>query len=580
MLIMSDPKRFVAAILWRHFRLQSFALAGLSATGIGLMSLEPVFIRDLINALGQPSVDSHHVWGLFGWICTAWFLSSLANRIRDFVELKTSPELRKQTQLMLYRWLIQHSSAFFKEHSTGNLSQKIKQAGNAVLVIMDTVLDNFVRLAVAIVIAAVVLSDLPTVIFVGFLIWLFGFLMLSWRLAIQCLPLSKRFGEAASASAGLLGDIFTNIDLVKSYAKHDGEERGLECALEKEKQCSHRVRWFLIRMALTLYSALLLFQSIFIGLGIYGFLRGELNLGEVVMVISLAAILSTNIWGLSQQLQGFYDQLGILQSALATVSVPHAVVDRPKASSLVVRSGAIEIDRISFGYRSDRQVFHDFSLRVGAGEKLGLVGASGSGKSTLFRLVRRQYDLQTGVINIDGQSIAGVTQASLGFAIGEVPQDPLLFHRTLRENLLYGKQDASEQMLWSAIRSAHCEPIVAAAPKGLDTVVGERGLKLSGGERQRIALARAFLKDAPILLMDEATNALDNLTESYIQEAISRLFKNKTVISIAHRLTTLTAMDRIVVLKEGQIIQEGSHADLLSEGGLYGELWRSGEILR
>ncbi len=579
MLIMSDPKRFVAAILWRHFRVQAFALAGLSAAGIGLMSLEPVFIRELINALSKPEVNARDVWILFGWICGAWFLSSFANRVRDIVELKTSPELRKQTQLMLYRWLAQHSSAYFKEHASGNLSQKVKQSGNAVLVIMDTVLDNFVRLAVGILIAAVVLSDLPAEIFIGFLIWLAGFLALSWRLAIQCLPLSKRFGEAASQSAGLLGDIFSNIDLVKSNARHEGEERGLEQALEVEKQCSHRVRWFLIRMALMLYSGLLIFQSVFIGLGIYGFLNAQLNLGEVVMVISLAAILSTNVWGLSQQLQSFYDQLGILQSALGVVFSPHAVVDRPSAPALIVRAGEIAFERINFFYRPERPVFKEFSLTIHAGEKIGLVGASGSGKSTLIRLVRRQYDVQSGVIRIDGQDIAGVTQSSLGSLIGEVPQDPLLLHRTLRENLLYSNPEASEEALWGAIISAHCESIVAMAPHGLDTVVGERGLKLSGGERQRIALARAFLKDAPILLLDEATNALDTITESYVQDSIARLCQNKTVISIAHRLTTLMAMDRIVVLREGQIVEEGSHPELLVAGGVYSQLWHSGEIL-
>jgi ATP-binding cassette subfamily B protein len=578
MLNMSNPRRFVATILWRHFRRQAFALAGLSALGIGLMSLEPVFIRELINALSAPVVNARDVWVLFGWICGAWFLSSFANRVRDIVELKTSPELRKQTQLLLYRWLAQHASAYFKEHEAGTLSQKIKQSGNAVLVIMDTVLDNFVRLAVGILIAAAVLSGLPVEIFVGFLIWLIGFLVLSWRLAIQCLPLSKRFGEAASQSAGLLGDIFSNIDLVKSNARHDGEERGLQQALEVEKQCSHRVRWFLIRMALMLYSGLLIFQSVFIGLGIYGFLNAELNLGEVVMVISLAAILSTNVWGLSQQLQSFYDQLGILQSALAVVFTAHTVVDRSNAPALKVRAGKIEIKRINFFYRPERPVFQDFSLTIHAGEKLGLVGTSGAGKSTLIRLVRRHYDLQSGAIYIDEQDISRVTQSSLGRLIGEVPQDPLLLHRTLRENLLYSNPNASEKALWDAISSAHCESIVAMAPHGLDTVVGERGLKLSGGERQRIALARAFLKDAPILLLDEATNALDNLTESYVQDSIARLCQNKTVISIAHRLTTLLAMDRIVVLWEGQAIEEGTHQALLMAEGTYSQLWRSGEI--
>jgi len=297
------------------------------------------------------------------------------------------------------------------------------------------------------------------------------------------------------------------------------------------------------------------------------------SLGDVVMMISLSAILVTNIWGMSQQLQGFYDQTGILQAALSVVGQPHNVKEAPNARPLRVLGGEIVFEGVRYGYDTNKPLFENLNLRIAAGEKVGLVGPSGAGKSSLIKLLRRHQDLLAGSIRIDGQDIALVTFDSLNKAIGDVPQEPAMFHRSLRENIAYANPQVSEADLQRAIALAHCLPFIEARPEGLQAVVGERGLRLSGGERQRVALARAFVKNAPILILDEATSALDSQSERLIQDALWKLCQGRTVIAIAHRLSTLRSMDRIVVLNHGVIVEEGTHDQLLGAGGLYSLLW-------
>jgi ATP-binding cassette subfamily B protein len=323
-----------------------------------------------------------------------------------------------------------------------------------------------------------------------------------------------------------------------------------------------------------LYSALLLFQCLFIGLSIDAYLDGAMSLGDVVMAISLAAILVLNVWGLSTQLIQYFEQVGTLESALALISRPHQVTEAPNAKPLVVTQGEIRFEHVDYRLSDGRYLFRDFNLVIHPNEKVGLVGPSGAGKSTLTRLLRRHFDLAGGRILIDGQDIATVTLDSLNQAIADVPQDPALFHRSLKENIAYPLTDATEEQVWEAARLAHCDGFIQSRPEGIDSLVGEGGVKLSGGERQRIALARAFIKNAPILVLDEATSALDSATEALIQDAIDRVCQDRTVVVIAHRLSTLTRMDRIVVIQNGAIREQGTHHALLEMNGLYKELWQ------
>jgi ATP-binding cassette subfamily B protein len=300
---------------------------------------------------------------------------------------------------------------------------------------------------------------------------------------------------------------------------------------------------------------------------------GRMTPGTFVLVFTLAAQVTMTVWNLSNQMLNFFEQIGVLSEALELVSVPHEITDPPAAVPLAVRGGAIAFENVRFAHPDGKPLFSDFDLRIAPGEKVALVGPSGAGKSTLVKLLRRQYDPTGGRILIDGQDIARVTWDSVNAAIAEVPQQPGVFHRPIRENIRYGRLDADDAMVIRAAMDANCHDYIMQRPAGYDTIVGEQGIKLSGGERQRLAIARALLKDSRILVLDEATSALDSESEHHIQEALWRLFQGRTVIAIAHRLSTITGMDRIVVLDQGRIVEEGSHAALVARGGLYGQLW-------
>lgn len=568
------PYPFFFGILWRRFRYRTLALGLFAAGGIGLMGFEPILMRDLVDALRSASVEPAQVWQLFSLIALVWFASAACNRLREWVDLYTAPQLRLQAQLEVYHWLDQHAPRFFQDHLAGSLGQKVKQAGTASVALLGIVFDGFIRMVVAILMSFLVLAAAPPYFFWVFLAWLIGFVGLSMWFTQRCVPLFKAFGEEMSASTGVLVDINTHMDVVRGNAKRLSERIRVLDSLKAEQAASMNTRRFLLWMMLVMYSALLAFQCAFIAMGVDAFLKDQMGVGDVVMVISLAAILVTNVWALSGQLIGFFEQVGILGAALAVIAKPHDILEARGAKPLRVNGGAIVFEGVSYQYRSGDYLFRELNLHIRAGERVGLVGPSGAGKSTLTKLVRRYYDVHAGRILIDDQDIASVTLDSLNLAIAEVPQDPALFHRSLRENIAYAKPDASESDLWEAARAAHCESFIVNRAEGLDVIVGERGVRLSGGERQRVAIARAFVKDAPILILDEATSALDSETESLIQDAIDRLCKGRTVIAIAHRLSTLARMDRILVMDQGKIVEEGSHQSLLALDGHYASLWQ------
>ena len=571
-MLAKSPFAFFFELIWLEFPKRAILLSALSVLAMGLISLEPMLLRELISALDAPSVNPVMVVSLFAGIVGVWLLALAANRVRDIVELKTSPELRMMAQLRIYEWLDHHNAEFFRSHHSANLAQKVKQAGTAVLALIDIIFDHQIRLLTAVVMAIWTLSAVPSYFLLTLFVWLALFLPLAWWFARRVLPLSQGFGEAASHSSGVIGDIVSNMRTVQTFNQVDAERNHVRHSLEAEKAASLRVRWFLIAMGTGLYGAQIIFQAAFVGLAVHAHLLGVIGTPELVMVTSLSAILLSSVWGVTQHLQGFYDQSGILKAALTTVAQPHAIADIENAPPLICREGRIELKSLEFSY-GPRVVFSNLSLVIEPQEKVGLVGPSGAGKSTLFKLLQRELDPCNGSILIDSQDLRAVNRDSLLRAIAEVPQEPALFHRTLRENILYGNPSASQADLFRAIERARCEDFINSQPDGLDAVVGERGLRLSGGERQRIALARAFLKDSPIVLLDEATSAIDSENEAEIQRAILELCLKRTLIVIAHRLSTVQAMDRIIVLDRGQVVDCADHVTLLGRCKLYVSLW-------
>lgn len=567
-----------------------------AAGGIGLMGLEPVAMRGLVDALaglsGHSPAGGSPAWTaeVMRWFLLLgglWIASALFNRLRELVDLHTSPALRHAVQVRLFDHLIDHSPSYFQDNFAGTLGQKVKQAGQSSIELLEILTNDIVRIVVILAIGLTLLASAQTLFAVLLVGWTAAHLTVSALLARRCLRLSHAFSEEVSSTTGRMVDIIANAELVRAFARRRQELAGLSDALTGEITRSKELRWFLTKMWFWLFNALLVFQITLIGIAVSEATAGRMSVGDFAMVFSLASIVGTNVWGLSTRMLGFFEQLGILSGALELIVRPHGIPDPPGRPDLVVTGGAIRFEDLRFAHPGSDPgpnagkmgaVFDGLSLTIRPGERVALVGPSGAGKSTLVRLLRRQFPLQGGRILIDGQDIAGVSLASLNRAVAEVPQLPSLFHRSIRDNIAYGSEGAANGADDAAVRAAaaraHCDRFIEGRAGGYGTMVGERGIQLSGGERQRVAIARAFLKDAPILVLDEATSSLDSETEHLIQDALLGLFEGRTVIAIAHRLSTVTGMDRILYLEGGRILEDGDHAGLLRRDGPYARLWR------
>jgi ATP-binding cassette subfamily B protein len=368
-------------------------------------------------------------------------------------------------------------------------------------------------------------------------------------------------------------DAIANADLVRAFAKADYERRFISHFLIDEMNASRRLRTFLIVMRTFMAVATLALLLGLVAMAGMDALSGAISVGAFAMIFFLANQIIRSVQELSYRLLDYFEQLGTLAEALELVSQTHEIVDLPDAKPLAVREGAIFYENIKFAHPDGLQVFDGLNLSIRPGEKVGLVGPSGAGKSTLVKLLRRQFEPQAGRILIDGQDISHVTWDSLNEAIAEVPQVASIFHRAVRDNIRYAKPGADEGEVLRAASEAYAHEFITGRTTGYDTIVGEQGIKLSGGERQRVAIARALVKDARILVLDEATSSLDSESEHLIQQALWTLMQGRTVIAIAHRLSTIAGMDRIVYLEAGRIVEEGPHRELLAKGGAYARLW-------
>jgi ATP-binding cassette subfamily B protein len=426
-----------------------------------------------------------------------------------------------------------------------------------------------VTLCVSLILLGQVHSGLALVL--GF--WTLGYVAVSWMLAMRCREYAKMFAAARSAVSGRIVDAVTNVMSSKLFARMDYERRHLRRYLDREVSAARRTLWFMEKMRWFQFIATLALQVGMIGYAASIWVAGGISVGAFAMVASLMLMVINDVRNLSRRFLEFFEYIGNITDGVSIIIRPHEIVDMPGARDLEVTHGEIRFEDVNFAYAEGIDVFRGLSVTIRAGEKVGLVGFSGSGKSTFVNLVLRLYDIQHGRILIDGQNIREVTQQSLRRAVSMISQEPSLFYRSLRENVRYGSLDATDADVQEAAHKAHAHEFITAMPKGYDALVGERGVRLSGGQRQRIAIARAVLKNAPIVIMDEATSSLDSVTERYIQESIRNLMQGRTSIVIAHRLSTIAHLDRIIVFHAGRVVEDGTHAELLARNGHYARMW-------
>jgi ATP-binding cassette subfamily B protein len=374
--------------------------------------------------------------------------------------------------------------------------------------------------------------------------------------------------------AGDLVDVITNMWAVKAFSARAREAERLGTGFRREATAQGR-SWMYTEKARVMHDvALWVMAGGMLSWAVWLWSAGRISPGDVVVVSTLTFRILNSSRDLALSLVDTAQQIGYIEDTLKVIAQPQTVVDASEAEPLRARGGEVEFRNVSFGYHGGRDAVRGLDLRIPAGQKVGIVGPSGAGKSTLVHLLQRLYDVQDGDVLIDGQPVTEVSQDTLRAALAVVPQEISLFHRSLMENIRFGRPDATDEEVFAAARAACCDGFIRALPQGYDTVVGERGMKLSGGQRQRVGIARAFLKDAPVIILDEATSALDTESEMEIQRSLVRLMRDRTVIAVAHRLSTLTAFDRIVVVKGGEIVEDGTAAELRQRGGLFDTMWR------
>jgi ATP-binding cassette, subfamily B, bacterial len=559
--------RYVRRRLGSHL---AVLLAVLAAVGCAVGSQYGV--KNLVDALGSGSANSQTLWSAVGLLLVLVAGDNLLWRLAGWIATQTFVLVGGDLRIDLFQHLSRHGSGYFSDHFPGALAGRITTAANAAFSLENSLTWTTIPPAAAVISSISVLSivNWQMTVVLSVIAMVIGAMI--WRCAAGSRHLHDRFADRAAVVTGDLTDVISNIGLVRSFAAADRERQRLSGRIQHEMSAQRESLRSLER--LRLFHACCVF-TVTAGLLIWSVLlwrAGRITTGDVVLAATLGFTVLHASRDLAMAMMDLLQHFAKLGDAIRVLCLPHEMADAADAEPLINLGGSVSFLNVCFSYPGNERVLQDFSLHIPAGQKVGLVGRSGAGKTTVLALLQRFYDPERGHVLIDEQNIAEVTQESLRRSIAVVHQDISLFHRSVIENLRYGRPDATDGEVRRAADAAHCTEFICRMPQGFDTIIGDRGLKLSGGQRQRLAIARALLCDAPIILLDEATSSLDTESERLVQEALARLVNGRTVIAVAHRLSTLDAFDRIVVLERGTIVADGAPSDLLRRQSVYGRM--------
>lgn len=574
----SSPKT-LPSFFWnfaRPYKLFLFGMCFVACYWGVVNSILPYVLKLIIDCVVEFEADKTFIFDAVKYLVAIyiilWIGMASVMRLRDWISLSLFPALRKDITNAMFAYLNRHSYSYFQNNFAGSLSNKISDMTNGTIAILHIIEDAFAQ-SIGVLVAITTMFIVHLVFACIFLIWAISFISTAYYFSKRIQVLSNVFATSKTTLVGKIVDSVSNAITTRAFARNAFEQEQISIATDVTLIKDRDMQSYILRMNILLdISVICLLSVMMFGL-VYMYSKGLVTVGDFAFVISLSVSMFFNLWFIASQFVQFAEHMGKCSQALTIITAPHEIVDASDAGPLVVTNGNITFNDVTFFYKHNKNLFENIYIEIPAGSKVGLVGFSGSGKTTFVNLILRFFDIESGKITIDGQDIAKVTQDSLHEQISMIPQDTSLFHRSLMENIRYGRLDATDEEVIEVSKRAHCHEFISLLPEGYNALIGERGVKLSGGQRQRIAIARAMLKNASILILDEATSALDSVTEKQIQEGLHELMKGRTTIVIAHRLSTLSEMDRILVFDKGHIIEDGTHEELLKLKGHYSRMW-------